>query len=116
MYQNLDYTHPFPDGNSRTLRVFTKQFAARFGYQLDWARFNLNQTTRDSLYIARDVAVNNIAIKYSGNQYEKNMLRQQNSQFESNKTLHDVFKEITSPIKEITREISKGKERGGFER
>ena len=40
LYSDIDYIHPFREGNSRTLRVFTEQFASGKG--------------RDLLYIARD--------------------------------------------------------------
>lgn len=35
VYAELDYVHPFSDGNSRTLRTFTKQLAKESGYELD---------------------------------------------------------------------------------
>ena len=35
LYTELDYIHPFPDGNSRTLREFTRQLADKSGYRLD---------------------------------------------------------------------------------
>jgi cell filamentation protein len=62
-YAELDYVHPFQDGNSRTLRTFTKQLARESGYAVDWNRFNQNDHTRNLLYIARDRAVGEIAQK-----------------------------------------------------
>lgn len=61
IYSELDYVHPFPDGNSRTLRSFTSQLADRAGYVIDWERFATSAHGRDSLYIARDLAVNRLA-------------------------------------------------------
>lgn len=63
LYTKLDYIHPFIDGNSRTLRTFTKQLAEASGYDLDWQRFNQSHKTRNELYIARDLGVNEIALE-----------------------------------------------------
>ena len=57
LYGDLDYLHPFKEGNSRTLRVFTTQLAAQAGFVLDWNTANANAALRDRLYIARDKAV-----------------------------------------------------------
>lgn len=57
LYADLDYQHPFIEGNSRTLRSFTRQLAREAGYDLDWKRANGTEVGRDRLYIARDVEV-----------------------------------------------------------
>ena len=62
LYARLDYIHPFQDGNSRTLRTFTRQLAKASGYELDWTRFGETPKSRDGLCIARDRAVNEIAM------------------------------------------------------
>ena len=62
VYADLDYLHPFSDGNSRTLRTFTKQLAREAGFELDWERFGQSDKGRDALYVARDLAVNEIAL------------------------------------------------------
>lgn len=62
LYAAADYIHPFSEGNSRTLRVFTRQLAEVSGYRLDWERFNEQTAGRDILYIARDLSVNTIAL------------------------------------------------------
>ena len=62
IYANLDYIHPFPDGNSRTLRVFTRQLAGEAGFDLTWKRFAATTSGREALYIARDKSVNEIAL------------------------------------------------------
>jgi cell filamentation protein len=41
IYTELDYVHLFSDGNSRTLRTFTKQLAKEAGYEVDWERFTV---------------------------------------------------------------------------
>jgi Protein involved in cell division len=61
IYSQLDYIHPFEDGNSRTLRVFVRQLAEESGYYLDWSIFNASDVARDKLYIARDNAVRQIS-------------------------------------------------------
>lgn len=35
-YSELDSTHPFREGNSRTLRQFTADLSLNAGYELDW--------------------------------------------------------------------------------
>ena len=57
LYADLDYQHPFIEGNSRTLRSFTRQLAREAGYDLDWKRANGTEIGRDRLYIARDLEV-----------------------------------------------------------
>ncbi len=57
LYGGLDRAHPFREGNSRTLRHFTEQLAKESGFDLDWSRSDADATSRDSLYIARDLAV-----------------------------------------------------------
>ena len=57
IYAELDYFHPFADGNSRTLRVFTRDLANQMGLDLNWGTSNLNETSRDVLYAARDKSV-----------------------------------------------------------
>ena len=57
LYADLDYWHPFAEGNSRTLRVFTRQIARQLGYVLDWGGSNADNRARDILYVARDRAV-----------------------------------------------------------
>jgi fido (protein-threonine AMPylation protein) len=57
LYGDLDYLHPFSEGNSRTLRSFTRQLATETGHSLDWSATNANAVTRDALYKARDIEV-----------------------------------------------------------
>lgn len=56
-YSQLDFTHPFVEGNSRTLRTFTRLFAKEIGYDIQWNTTNANAITRDILYKARDIEV-----------------------------------------------------------
>lgn len=57
LYSSLDHLHPFEDGNSRTLREFTRQVADRIGYNLDWSKTNKETHSREELYKARDLEV-----------------------------------------------------------
>ena len=63
IYTRLDYVHLFSDGNSRTLREFTREIGLKAGFDLNWEMFNENQKKRNELYIARDLSVNQIAIE-----------------------------------------------------
>lgn len=57
LYGDLDYAHPFHEGNSRTLRAFTRQLAEEAGFRLDWNTAEADGAMRDRLYAARDIAV-----------------------------------------------------------
>jgi cell filamentation protein len=61
LYARVDYAHPFSDGNSRTLRTYTRQLARTAVGVLDWERFSNSPADRDALYIARDISANRIA-------------------------------------------------------
>jgi cell filamentation protein len=54
LYGDLDYLHPFKEGNSRTLRAFTGQLAREAGRDMDWNATNADAGSRDKLYMARD--------------------------------------------------------------
>jgi cell filamentation protein len=64
LYVELDYIHPFPDGNSRTLREFTRELAEASGYRIHWERFSQSPIGRDKLCIARDLSVNTLALPH----------------------------------------------------
>ena len=55
-YSEIDSTHPFRDGNSRTVRKFTADLALAAGYALDWEPVGSTRQSRNSLYVARDYA------------------------------------------------------------
>ncbi|MCW5730598.1 MAG: Fic family protein [Alphaproteobacteria bacterium] len=61
LYGDLDHAHPFREGNSRTLRIFTSQLARAAGYELDWGTAKADARTRDLLYMARDREVLKLA-------------------------------------------------------
>jgi fido (protein-threonine AMPylation protein) len=65
LYSDLDYLHPFREGNSRTLRTFTEQLARESGYKLNWKKFE-GLENRDVLYIARDRGLVERALRDEG--------------------------------------------------
>ena len=80
-YANLDYLHPFSEGNSRTLRTFTRQLAREAGFELDWSPRNADGVARDRLYRARDVAV--ILQTYSGLDEQRAMATEDRMEYET---------------------------------
>ncbi len=57
LYGDLDHAHGFYEGNSRTLREFTRELAAEAGYALDWIKTDIGAPERNQLYMARDLEV-----------------------------------------------------------
>jgi cell filamentation protein len=57
LYGDLDHAHGFYEGNSRTLREFTRELASEAGYELDWTKTGIGTKERNALYIARDLAI-----------------------------------------------------------
>lgn len=57
LYGDLDHAHGFYEGNSRTLREFTRQMATEAGCMLDWSKTGSGAQARNKLYLARDLAV-----------------------------------------------------------
>ncbi len=66
IYKKLDYLHPFPDGNSRTLREFTRTLSEEAGFKLDWTKHN-----QQEIYLARDFEVNTITLSKISDQNQK---------------------------------------------
>ena len=57
LYGDLDHVHGFYEGNSRTLREFTRELALAAGFTLDWIGTGIGAKERNDLYRARDIAV-----------------------------------------------------------
>ena len=57
LYGDLDHAHGFYEGNSRTLREFTRELALASGFSLDWVGTAVGADERNRLYVARDIAV-----------------------------------------------------------
>lgn len=104
LYIAIDYIHPFKDGNSRTLRTFTKQIAKESGYALEWEALNKNPAGRDILYIARDISVNKIALKLAKTDGTKRDITFTLDQLVNNKDMHALMKDIIQPMHEKERQ------------
>ncbi|WP_455654377.1 Fic family protein [Phascolarctobacterium sp.] len=98
IYITLDQLHPFPDGNSRTIREFTRSLAKEAGYEIHWERFTKTKDDYDRLYLARDLSVNAIAIKRLPSSWIKLTLMDAAKKFAAFKPLPEVMKEIVKPI------------------
>lgn len=97
-YVELDYIHPFADGNSRTLRTFTKQLAYEAGYEVDWARFNRGEIGRDLLYIARDLSVNELAQPHIQHEGTRQQVLYTQDVLGGNRTLANLLRDAVRPI------------------
>jgi cell filamentation protein len=104
LYAELDYIHPFPDGNSRTLRTFTKQLAEAAGYTLDWARFNATDTDRDLLCIARDRAVTELALPNIRDVETARSVVYSMDQLEHNPGLPELLRDAIRPSRAVAFE------------
>ena len=81
LYGDLDYLHPFKEGNSRTLRAFTAQLAREAGFELNWNTTNADAANRDRLYIARDKEVMQRA--FPGLDHERAMKTDSRDEYEA---------------------------------
>lgn len=57
LYSDLDFIHPFYEGNSRSIRFLTQEIADKAGLSINWSNTNSSNDARNELYIARDRAV-----------------------------------------------------------
>jgi len=97
LYAELDYIHPFGDGNSRTLRAFTRQLAREAGYEIDWERFGSDEFGRDLLYIARDRSVNEIAYLHVERESTRRAIAMSLAQSRGNRDMADLLRDIVRP-------------------
>lgn len=104
LYAEIDYVHPFLDGNSRTLRTFTKQLAREAGYELDWERFNRSTAGRDILYVARDKSVNELALPHIQNHDTRRSVVFSMDQLEGNRSLPELLRDAIRPSRAIAFE------------
>jgi len=101
LYVQLDYIHPFSDGNSRTLREFTRQLAQVSGYKLDWERFSKEPVGRDLLCIARDLSVNELALPHIQNASNKRDVVFSMDLLEGNRKLPDLLQDAIHPDRAV---------------
>jgi len=101
LYAELDYLHPFSDGNSRTLREFTRQLAEASGWRLDWEHFATSAAGRDILYIARDRSVNTLALPHIQHASTRRAVMLTLDQFAANRDLPDLLRDAIRPLTSI---------------
>jgi len=104
IYAELDYVHPFSDGNSRTLRTFTRQLAKESGYEVDWARLNHGDVGRDLLYIARDLSVNALAKPHLQHENTLRNILYTQDRLEGNRALPDLLRDAIRPSRAVAFE------------
>jgi cell filamentation protein len=97
LYAQLDYIHPYPDGNSRTLREFTRSLAESCGYELDWTWFNIDKHGRNVLCIARDLSVNTLALPHLRDHRTTRSVTLMLDQFAENRKLPDLLCDAIRP-------------------
>ncbi|WP_368737890.1 Fic family protein [Massilia sp. CCM 8734] len=104
LYSGVDYLHPFSDGNSRTLREFTRQLAQACGYKLDWERFGKSPAGRDVLNIARDRSVNILALAHIEHAGTKRDVVLSMDQLEGNRDLPNLLRDAIRPSRAVAFE------------
>lgn len=104
LYVELDYIHPFAEGNSRTLRTFTKQLVNESGYELDWERFAASDAGRDMLYIARDLSVNQLAKPHLQHEASMRKVIFSADRLEGNRDLPDLLRDAVRPHRAVAFE------------
>lgn len=98
LYADLDFLHPFIDGNSRTLRAFISEVAREAGFEIDWEKYDLSQLTQDELYAARDIEVNLIALREIDLGVFRDPVKLSIVKLQDFKSLYEIFDEITQRI------------------
>lgn len=102
LYGDLDFAHGFYEGNSRTLREFTRTLAQSAGFKLDWAGTGVDAQARDRLYMARDVAV--LDRFYPGLTEQRAMTTQDRSEYEAWFMVNNVRRAQTGTLEQIIAE------------
>lgn len=116
LYGDLDLIHPFGEGNSRTLRVFTAQLAQEAGYSLDWGTSKADALSRDRLYVARDLAVTERA--YPGLDMDRASSTPNKAEYDAYLGLVAKFKKsdsLESIIKESSQQLNQQAKLGARE-
>lgn len=111
LYADLDFCHPFYDGNSRTLRAFISEVSDKAGFAIDWQKYNRDYISREQLYAARDVAVCAMTLHYVPLGLYEPFVERTIEVLGDSKNLLQIFDEITFS-KARTQENEK---RGGVE-
>lgn len=112
LYADLDFCHPFVDGNSRTLRAFIAEVANESGFKVDWKGYDHSKEAQEELYAARDIEVNSLALQHMNLGHFKVLAEESINVLQQDfKSLEQIFGEITQP-KYRTHELSRD---GGVE-
>lgn len=101
LYSELDYIHPFPDGNSRTLREFTRELGEACGYSIDWTRYAKTKDGRNVLYVARDLSVNEIALPQLRSDKTERLVTFTQDRLAGNRDLPDLLRDAVTPGRAI---------------
>jgi fido (protein-threonine AMPylation protein) len=102
LYGDLDHIHPFQEGNSRTLREFTRSLALAAGYDLNWTSTNVDAAERNRLYIARDIAV--LERAFPGLTPQRGMETNDRAEYEASLALPALRRVPGAPSEAIIRE------------
>lgn len=101
LYDDLDHVHSFREGNSRTLREFTRSLAQASGYNLDWTPTSVDAADRNRLYVARDIAV--LERAFPGLTAQRGMETNDRAEFEASLTLPALRRVPGASLKSIIR-------------
>jgi cell filamentation protein len=97
LYADLDFIHPFVEGNSRTLREFSRQLAKESGFDVNWDKFYKNDAGRDILYIARDLSVIERALNLVKDEDLLHCINVSQFRIKDNRKLPDLIKDVVRP-------------------
>ncbi len=111
LYGDLDHAHGFYEGNSRTLREFTRELASEAGFTLDWVKTAIGAKERNELYVARDLAV--LERAYPDLTSEKAMQTNDRAEYETFFVIEGLRRMVGD--KSLIAIIREGLERGGIE-
>ncbi len=64
-YDQLNYIHPFREGNGRTQRIFWSRVAKNAGYELDWSLVTGNENDEASRQAAEEMDISSLESMFS---------------------------------------------------
>ncbi len=102
LYGDLDYVHSSHEGNSRTLREFTRSLAEAAGYDLNWSSTNVTAAERNRLYVARDIAV--LERAFPGLTPERGMETNDRAEYEASLALPALRRVPGASLEAVIRE------------
>ena len=96
LYVELDFLHPFHDGNSRSIRSFTRLMARAHGWHVAWEDLSPTGAGRDKLYIARDKAVGALALERM--EIHEDLVKKEIGWFQEEAGIYEGLEEIMTYI------------------